>query len=577
MPKCQASSLTDNLNLLTERLGPLPIVNHFLQRLGVQELFGRYVASQDRRCVLQASKGLGVLLRSLVLEREPIYRHYETVNTFSISQFGLSEDEAGHLDDDHLGRALDSLFDADRGSLLTELVVRATREFGIQLNELHNDSTTVKFTGQYRAANGRSIRGKRAPWIRFGFSKDHRPDLKQLLVVMTTSSDGGIPIQFRSGDGNTNDSTTHIETWNSLVKVTGDPGFLYTGDSKLCCYETMRHIDRNGGRLVTVMPRSRLEDGQFRKWIQKNEPSWEIVWDRRNPRVKHGPRDRWYVYRPDMPSQEGWPITWVWSTLLALHHRRSRSERLAAAQEELQDLDRRLQGPRPRLRSHSHIAQEVDDTLDRHSVKRYLRVEIWYEQVERFLQTSPGRPGPHTRYQRQLKPRQRLRWTIDQQAVAYDEKTDGMYPLLTNDRSLTPREILEAHKRQPTIEKRFQQLKSVMEIAPVFLKNEGRIEALFLLFFIGLLIQTLIQREVRLAMEDSTLPALPIYPEERPSKRPTAEQILRLFSPLERHTLRASRSTIRVFPPELTDTQRLLLRLLDVPQSVYINPSPPIP
>ena len=71
-------------------------------------------------------------------------------------------------------------------------------------------------------------------------------------------------------------------------------------------------------------------------------------------------------------------------------------------------------------------------------------------------------------------------------------KSDGMYPLLTNDDTLTPAQVLEAHKRQPGIEKRFQQIKTVHEIAPVFLKNEGRIEALFFLYFVALLLQSLI-------------------------------------------------------------------------------------
>ena len=56
-----------------------------------------------------------------------------------------------------------------------------------------------------------------------------------------------------------------------------------------------------------------------------------------------------------------------------------------------------------------------------------------------------------------------------------------MYPLISNDRNLSAAQVLEAHKGRPTIEKRFEQIKTVHEIAPVFLKNPGRIEALFTL------------------------------------------------------------------------------------------------
>ena len=138
---------------------------------------------------------------------------------------------------------------------------------------------------------------------------------------------------------------------------------------------------------------------------------------------------------------------------------------------------------------------------------------------------------------------------MDEAAIAYDENSDGMYPLITNDRSLTPAQVLEAHKGQPRIEKRFEQLKTVHEIAPVFLKNEGRIEALFTLYFLALLVQALIERELRQAMQAAEIEQIPLYPEARACRRPTTEHILRLFSLAERVTLLAGTEVVRVFPP----------------------------
>ena len=93
-----------------------------------------------------------------------------------------------------------------------------------------------------------------------------------------------------------------------------------------------------------------------------------------------------------------------------------------------------------------------------------------------------------------------MQWNTDEDAIAYDRRSDGMYPLMTNDRTLTDAQVLEAHKGQPMIEKRFEQIKTVHEIAPVFLKDEGRIEALFTLYVIALMVQALIERELRQAM-----------------------------------------------------------------------------
>ncbi len=552
----------------TERLGPLPIVNHFLERLGIEPLLERYVPTTDRRARLGWAKALGVLLRSIIVEREPVYRQDETVRAFAPGAFGLSQEEMALLADDQLGRALDRLFDADRGSLLTELVVTMRRSFGVGCEELHNDSTTVKFTGQYRDARGRSIRGRRGPWITYGYSKDHRPDLKQLLWILTTGPDG-VPLQFRCGDGNTSDSTTHIETWEALRGLVGHPDFLYVADSKLCVMETMEHLDRRGGRFVTVLPRSRSEDKEFRLWLQTHEPAWELAVDRRNPRRRGGPRDRWWVFRHPLPSQEGWPVIWVKSSLLGLSQQQSRRERIARATDELTDLATRLRERRSRLRERREVLQAVEAILARLHVRRYVHVNVEAEEEHRYRQDTPGRPGPKTRYRRTTRRRLRLTCSTDEAAIAYDHKSDGMYPLLTNDHALKPQQVLEAHKRQPAIEKRFEQLKTVHQIAPIFLKNEGRVEALFCLYFIALLIQALIEREIRQEMQRQGVPTLPLYPERRLCRRPTTEQVLRLFSLVERHAIHRQGRLLQLFDPEITDLQAQVLRLLGVPRSAY--------
>ena len=550
----------------TVRLGPLPLLNHFLDRLGLPALLERFVPTTDRRCRLPYAKGLGVLVRSLLVEREPIYRQQETVAGFAPDSFGLSADEVEHLHDDTIGRGLDRLFEIDRGSLLTEVVVAAGRNFDIRMREVHQDTTSIRFTGQYRAARGRSIRGRRAPWITYGHSKDHRPDLKQLLCVLATSADGGVPVQFRCADGNVSDARTHIEIWEGLVRVTGRRDFLYVADSKLCSGENLDHIDRRRGRFVVVLPRTRREDAEFRRWIVDHEVAWETIWDRPHPRRRQGPRDVWRVVRAPLPSREGWPVVWVWNSLLTLQHEQSRRARMARAIQDLERLRSRLEGPRPRLRSRIEVERLARRVISHFKVERYLRLRVETEQESRFVQEQRGRPGPETRYRRLVRERVQLRWDIDEAQIAFDRKSDGMYPLLTNDSRLSGRQVLEAHKRQPVLEKRFEQLKSVYEIAPIFLKNEARIEALFFLYFLALLVQAVIERELRLAMRREGIESLPLYPEERRCHQPTAEQIFRLYSHVEGHVMTHGRNT-EILQPMLNEIQLQVLKLLGVPKS----------
>lgn len=395
-----AFTLDRTLGILTERLGPLPLINHFLSRMGLLELLEQHIPATDGRNTVSHAQALGVLLRSIIVEREPIYRQQESTKEFAAGLFGVDAAQATRLSDDRIGRALDRLFDADRAALLTEVVLAVAQRFGVRMQQLHNDSTSVSLCGQYRQACGRHVRARSAPAITFGHPKNHRPDLKQLLFILTIDADGGVPVQFRCADGNTTDVRIHIETWNTLRVLVGRPDFLYVADSKLCAAENMQHIARAGGRFVTVMPRSRQEDAQFRKWIQTNSPAWELVWDRPNPREADGPRDVWHVFKPELASAELYPIVWVWSNLMTLHHTHRRQKHLAAASEQLTELKRRLAGSRARLRGAAQIDLQVAQILAHYSVGRYVKVTRVVREEHSFKQSRRGRPGPDTAYRK---------------------------------------------------------------------------------------------------------------------------------------------------------------------------------
>ena len=114
------------------------------------------------------------------------------------------------MSDDRFARALDQLYQADRTSLLTRLVVSAIQAFDIRSERIHNDSTTVKACGRIPGKTRTGLE------LRPGHSKDHRPDLKQLVYTLSVSDDGAVPIHHHVYSGNRNDETTHIETWEAL-------------------------------------------------------------------------------------------------------------------------------------------------------------------------------------------------------------------------------------------------------------------------------------------------------------------------------------------------------------------------
>lgn len=102
--------------------------------------------------------------------------------------------------------------------------------------------------------------------------------------------------------------------------------------------------------------------------------------------------------------------------------------------------------------------------------------------------------------------------------------------------------------------------------------DEARIEALFTLYFLALLVQALMERELRLATTRESIEDLPLYPEQRLCAHPTTEQTLHLFSHAERHKLTKDGKTIQVFNTKLTDLQHQLIKLLGVPPQAFRSP-----
>ena len=224
------SSPQGPFHLAEEKLGALPVVDHFLSRLGLASLLEEYVASSDRRVKLAPATSIGVVIRNLALSHQPLYSIAEWAARFDPVVLGLESDEVAMVNDDRIGRGLERLFDADRSSLLARLVLGAVDTFDIDCTEMHNDSTSVRLTGAYPLASGAPRGGKATAVAARGHSKDFRPDLKQLVWILTVAGDGAVPIACRVASGNVEDSTTHIATWDGLCSLLGHSNFRYVAD-----------------------------------------------------------------------------------------------------------------------------------------------------------------------------------------------------------------------------------------------------------------------------------------------------------------------------------------------------------
>jgi len=568
-----AMSTTDPFELQSARLGALPIVERFLQRMDLQARLERCLPAGDARMSLSTATAIGVVVRNLCVEREPLYGLAGWAASLEPGLVGLAAGEARLLNDDRVGRALDALFDCDRASLLTGLTLGAITEFSVDCGQLHNDSTSIVLHGDYAAADGSARGAKPTPAAALGHSKDHRPDLKQLVLILTVSADGAVPLAHRVADGNTNDDSTHIDTWDGLRTLTGRSDFLYVADSKLCTREQMSHIDRHGGRFVTVLPRTRKEDGLLREWMTHEAPQFtEAI---RRPAKRNGDPDSvWCTCPAPFASSEGHRIVWVHSTVKAHRDESARSERIQRARRALSELSQRLAGPRARISSRVAAEEAAAAILTASGAQRWVTVTVTQSTQESFRQEKRGRPANDTRYRKITKTHYALDITIDADAVRYDAASDGCFPLISNDHALTDADVLTAYRYQPNLEKRHHQLKSVQDATPVTLHSPARIQALFACHFIALLCCCLIERELRTAMTRENVPELPLYHEDRPCNAPTAARVFEHFAHVQRHHLTRDDQHIQTFQPQLTPLQHQLLNLLDVPASAYTGTPP---
>ena len=554
--------------LVSQRVGAFPLVNHFLARAGLPALLERYLPSDDGRYRLKPATAVGLVVANLLLGREPLYGLGEWAARFDPVLLGLAPGEVELLNDDRVGRALERLFDADRASLLTQLLLGVVAEFGVDTRELHNDSTSISVSGVYADAIGTPRGGKPTPVITFGHSKDHRPDLKQLVFILTVAADGAVPIAYRLADGNTTDDPTHVPTWDGLVALLGRADFLYVADSKLCSREAMGHIAAGGGRFVTVLPRSRGEDRWFRDWAQTHHPDWTEAG--RSPGARADDPDQVYSTFPaPLPSAEGYRVIWVHSSAKAARDAASRQARIEAGAAAIDALAARLAGPKCRLKTRAVVEAEATALLDRAGAGRWVSYTLTETVEETYRQERRGRPGQNTRYRRHTRTRFSISWDTRLDVLAYDAATDGCFPLITNDTALTDAQVLTGYRYQPHLERRHHLLKSVQQAAPVLLRSPARIEALFCCQFLALLLGALLEREIRTAMAAAHTRDIPLYPELRACTAPSAERLLEIFSDLTRHHLRRDGAHVQTFEPELNPLQQQVLDLLAVPATAY--------
>jgi transposase len=458
-------------------LGSLPVVAAFAGRLRIRDVIDG-LCPVDDRSELTHGQVIEALVANRLTSPEPLVRVQGWAAGCAVEEvFGLRPEQ---LNDDRVGRALDAI--APRvDSLVGSVGAAAIEVFGIDVSRIHWDMTSFSVHGEYEQVDEAYAVPK------FGHPKDRRPDLKQVQAGIAVTADGAVPIFGRAYDGGAGEVAQVIPMMKRLQEIATSRRMLIVGDTKLVSYDnlTTMHADE----VTFVAPASKVyvsaETLAGLDLGQATRVDYIAARDRGKDPATLG---TWHVYEDTMsltgPRKKDPALTlrrvFVHSSARAQAAVTARDKKIDRARDDLARLTRAL-GSR-----HYPDAAAVEARLA--AIGRTRRVAA-------YLRATTG-TDPDTN-----KPT--LTWDFDQQTINAEAAGDGWYALLTNleTADADAGQVLLHYKGQEAVERRYSVFKGPLAVAAIYLKDNRRITAMITVICLALLIFSLIERQVRAALQ----------------------------------------------------------------------------
>jgi transposase len=493
----------------TQRLDHLGIVAGICQEIGLAEQIDRIVGPTER----QVSVGEAVqamVLNALGFTARPLYLTPEFFANKPLDRLLRPGLTAEMLNDDSLGRALDILHEKGATEVFAQVASHALRVSGIERRFVHLDTTSFCVEGEYdRPEEPGIIR------ITYGYSRDHRPDLKQVIAALLTTYRSALPVWIQALDGNTNDSRAFpslVEAY--LAQFREKPMPCLVADSALYTEENLQRLSA-----VKWLTRAPERVGLAKQLIaavsaEEMEPAFQEGYRSLEMCTTWGGiRQRWLV---------------VWSAQAEQRERETLQKRVEKERERAEKAWQAL------CRQECSSPEEAGAAVQALEQKwRYHRLEVSDQLVRRY--DRRGRPAADTVPQRVGF---RLQGKVGEkaEAIAAEQKTLGKFILATNEldeQHLPAEEMLRAYKGQGVgPERGFRFLKDPWFFADsLFLKSPRRMMALVMVMGLALLVYALAERNVRLALEEKGESISNQV--GKPTQTPTMRRIFQMFEGID--------------------------------------------
>jgi transposase len=514
----------------------LPLVLGVLRRLEVATVIDRLIPPHPAH-VLSTGRGVEALVLAILDGHHALYKVGQRLaerGMLDLLQPGLTQ---ASLHDYRLGHILDALFAANLNKVFSAIALKALEVYTIPTPWLHQDTTTIALYGAY-ADEPQSLK---APRPAYGHSKDGRDDLKQVLLSLGVSGDGGLPLRVGLRDGNRSDSVeTPVAIEECLaLGLEGVRGIV--ADSKAYSRRTLGLCLEHGIGLVTLVPRTCAVRQELEAW-GRAQSALPLVLEKPG-RTKEEPPRRWHghsvmrqvevEYSDGHVTQEVLRFVVVHSSQLA----QQQTHAYASAQaKEAEAVAEHVQRVHARWFACAADAEAAMAEYEhRGPGRRGRRPQAWRYHTVRYRVVADTR---HTRRARRGRPAKTdplpiesgYRLVVEVEALTNPEEDNGWTVLATtvSPEVSTDTEILQAYQEQhTTVEPGFRWIKNPAAISPVWLEKPERIAALAMLTVVGLLVYSIIQRQVRLYLRthDQQLPG-----NKGPTAIPTAAVVLTLFA-----------------------------------------------
>ncbi|MCI0364027.1 MAG: IS1634 family transposase [Phycisphaerales bacterium] len=524
----------------TQNVGSLPVIAAYLDRLKIADHVNELVP-------WEGEVALGTLVEVLICNRllnpKAMFRIDEWARSAAVSDY--LELDAGQLNDDRLGRALERIA-AHSDSVQTAAVLTAIKEFKLDVSQVHYDITGIELYGAYEMelAEGET---PPKPTPAYGRTKSGRKNVKQIQVGVNVTGDGGVPIGHLPLDGNAAEAPTHLDNLRRLRTMLPKQKLLYIADTKLDTPENLLTVAAHDGRFLCGGAFSPQLKERFLKHRDKLRP---VAYSPKSQQqLPPEERDQYKAFETTDCLQgviDGqkhklkYRLIFVWSEAKERQEAATRERHVAKIRAEFETIVRNL----------NKYSLKTEETIRR----RVEAARAKYHEGDLFTYTlTKNRQGQFD-----------LQWKIDGKALQRRKLVEGVYVLKTNlsQQSCPLATTLAKYKEQSGVERRIHHLKGPLAVAPMFLKNPERIAGLLCILMWALMIMALMERQVRRSLKGK--PMYGLYPENRPSPAPTGPALLDCFASLCIVIIMDHGTTSRRLA-QPTETQRSLLRLLGIP------------